>query len=371
MLAQSIRLGRILGIPIGVNYSWFVIFLLITYSLTTLFGQLHPTWTIAWRVGFGIATSVLFFSSVLLHELGHSVVALKYRIPVRSITLFVFGGIAQIGREPDRPTHELAIAIAGPIVSALLGALFYVVRWLTQGTLEGVASLSNWLGGINVALAAFNLVPGFPLDGGRVLRAIAWRMTGSYERATAIATGAGQFFAYGFILLGMAQALAGSVFGGLWIAFIGWFLLTAAQASSAQLRLRSALEGIMARDIMHHECWRVGGDVTVAELAEEMLRTGTRCSMVVDRDRFRGLVTLHEVKQVPQDRWSVTPLRDIMVTEGKLSWVAPDAPVATVVQRMNEADVSQIPVIENGALLGVVGRDRVLTLVETRLALRA
>ena len=300
-----------------------MIFLLITYSLTTLFGQLHPTWTIAWRVGFGIATSVLLFGSVLLHELGHSVVALKYRIPVRSITLFVFGGIAQIDREPDRLTHELAIAIAGPIVSALLGALFYVVRWLTQGTLEGVASLSNWLGGINVALAVFNLVPGFPLDGGRVLRAIAWRMTDSYERATAIATGAGQFFAYAFILMGMAQALAGNVLGGLWIAFIGWFLLTAAQASSVQLRLRYTLEGIAVRDVMHHEWWRVGGDVTV------------------------------------------TPLRDIMVTEGKLSWVAPDAPVATVLQRMNEADVSQIPVIENGALLGVVGRDRVLTLVDT------
>ena len=260
MLAQSIRLGRVLGIPIGVNYSWFIIFSLITYSLTMLFEELHPDWTYPSRIAFGVATSLLFFVSVVLHELGHSVMALRYHIPVRSITLFVFGGIAQISREPGKPAHEFNIAIAGPLVSAALGGLFYGLQWLTRDALEGIATLGGWLGGINLMLAVFNLVPGFPLDGGRILRAVVWRLTGSFERATAMAAASGQLFAYGFIFLGVVQAVAGNVVGGMWIAFIGWFLLNAAQLSSAQLRFRSGLGGITARDVMRQKCWRVGGE---------------------------------------------------------------------------------------------------------------
>lgn len=372
MFTQSIRLGKILGIPFGVNYSWFIIFILITLSLTTQFRHLHPDWTYAEHLIFGVATSLLFFVSVLLHELGHSVVAVNYQIPVKSITLFVFGGVAHIGREPEKPVHEFNIAIAGPVVSALLGAFFYGLMWLIQGVQEGVASLGEWLGRINLILAVFNLVPGFPLDGGRVLRSIVWKYTGSFERATTIAAGTGQLFAYVFIAVGVWQALTGNFVGGLWIGFIGWFLLNAAQMSTVQMRFRSALKGITAGDVMLQDCMRLAGNISVADLVEHhMLKTGTRCSMVMDGERFRGLVTLHEVKQVPRDEWAVTSLQAIMVPEEQLFKVNPETPIETVLQKMNEANISQIPVVENGRLLGIIGRDRLLGLVKTHLDLKA
>lgn len=372
MFTQSIRFGKILGIPVGVNYSWFIIFILITLSLTTQFRYLHPDWTYAEHLTVGIATSLLFFLSVLLHELGHSVMALNYQLPVKSITLFVFGGVAQIGREPEKPMHEFVIAIAGPVVSFVLGILFFALMWIARGTMEGVSALGEWLGNINLILALFNLIPGFPLDGGRVLRAIVWRITNSYERATTIAAGSGQFFAYAFIAFGVWQALTGNFFGGLWIGFIGWFLLSAAQSSTAQLHFRTALKGVTAGDVMLQECSRLAGNTSVADLVEHhMLKTGMRCTMVMDGDRFSGLVTLHEVKQVPKEEWPITPLKTIMVPEERLSEVTPDTPIDTVLQKMNEENISQMPVVQNGRLLGVIGRDRLLALVQTHLELKS
>lgn len=372
MFTQSIRLGKILGIPFGVNYSWFIIFILITLSLTTQFRHLHPGWTYAEHVSFGVVTSLLFFASVLLHELGHSVVALRYTIPVKSITLFVFGGVAQIGKEPEKPMHEFNIAIAGPIVSGALSVLFYLLMFVTYNIWEGVSSLGEWLGGINFVLAVFNLIPGFPLDGGRVLRAIAWKLTDSYERATTIAAASGQFFAYAFIAYGVFQALTGNFFSGLWVGFIGWFLLNAAQASTMQLQFRSALKGITAGDVMVQECTRLPGTASVAELVEHyMLKTGVRCSMVVDGEHFRGLVTLHEIKQVPREQWATTSLEAIMLPEERLAEVTPDTPIDAVLQRMNDENISQVPVVKDGRLLGVIGRDRLLAIVQTHLELKA
>ncbi len=269
MHKQSVRIGTILGIPFGVNYSWFIIFVLITMSLSTQFANLHPQWSYAEHLLFGIATSILFFASVVLHELGHSVMALKYGIPVKAITLFVFGGVAEIGKEPEKPTHEFNIAIAGPVVSAGLGVMFYGVMFLARGTSEGIAALGEWLGRINIVLAVFNLVPGFPLDGGRVLRSIVWKYTGSFERATTIAAGSGQFFAYAFIIYGIYQALSGNFFGGLWIGFIGWFLLSAAQSTVAQASIRSTLSRVTVRDVMTNECLRL----PVPSVSPTLLRT--------------------------------------------------------------------------------------------------
>jgi len=372
MFTQSIRLGRILGIPFGVNYTWFVVFILITLSLSTQYAHLHPHWSYFEQLIFGIATSLLFFSSVVLHELGHSVVALKYGIPVRSITLFIFGGVANIGREPEKPMHEFNIAIAGPAVSALLGIVFYAVMVLAGETYEGISSLGEWLGRINLMLVAFNLIPGFPLDGGRVFRAIVWKYTGSYERATAVAAGSGQFFAYVFIFVGVWQAFTGNFFNGLWIGFIGWFLLSAAQSASLQLTFRSSLRGITASDLMTRECLRVPGNISVADLIEgHLLRTGARCSLVVDGDRFRGLVTLHELKKIPKDEWPITSLQSVMVPTDRLLSVDAATPASAVLQLMNDQNVSQVPVLQDGNLLGVIGRDRLLAIIQTRLELKA
>jgi Zn-dependent protease len=369
---QSFRIGKVLGIPIGVNSSWFIIFVLITLSFSTQFAHQHPTWTGAQHLAFGIATSLLFFGSVLLHELGHSVVALHYGIPVRSITLFIFGGVARIAREPGRPSQEFQIAIAGPVVSALLGTLFYALGAGTRGVLEGISSLGQWLGSINLALAAFNLIPGFPLDGGRVLRAVVWKYTGSFERATKIAAGSGQAFAYAFILFGAWQALTGNFFGGLWIGFIGWFLLSAAQTTSAQVSFRHALEGIKAGDLMIRDCLEVPGSLSVAELVEHhLLRSGARCAIITDGERFRGLLTLHEIKQVPKEEWESTSLQAVMVPAEAAVTVAPSTPVNQVLAVMIEGNFGQVPVVEAGKFLGVVRRDRLLSLVETRLELKA
>jgi len=372
MLAQSVRMGKILGIPFGVNYSWFIIFVLITMSLSTHYAHLHPQWTHAEHLLFGVATSILFFVSILLHELGHSVVALHYGIPVKSITLFIFGGVAQIGKEPEKPVQEFNIAIAGPIVSALLGVFFYGVMLLTRGTAEGTAALGEWLSRINFVVAAFNLLPGFPLDGGRVLRSIVWKFTGSFERATTVAAGSGQIVAYGFIFIGIWQALSGNFFGGLWIGFIGWFLLSAAQSTILQASIRVALSGTTAREVMTTECLHLPGSDSVADLVENhLLKTGGRCAMVMDGDRFRGLVTLHEIKQVPREEWNRTPLQSVMIAKDRLKSVPPDASVGSVLQIMSEENIHQVPVVQDEQLLGVVGRDRLLSLVRTRLEFKA
>jgi len=372
MFTQSIRFGRILGIPLGVNYTWFIIFVLITLSLSTQYAQLHPAWSYGEHFAFGLATSLLFFGSVVLHELGHSVLALKYGIPVKSITLFIFGGVANIGKEPEKPMHEFNIAIAGPVVSALLGLLFYGIMLVAGDTYEGIRSLAEWLARINLTLALFNLIPGFPLDGGRVFRAIAWKYTGSYERATTVAAGSGQFFAYIFIFIGVWQALTGNFFNGLWIGFIGWFLLNAAQATTMHIAFRSDLRGVSAGDIMTKECLLVPSSTSVADLVEHhLLKTGIRCSMVMDGDRFRGLVTLHELKKVPKDEWATTSLESVMVPAEQLHSVPPTIPVGALLQLMNDQNISQVPVVEDGKLLGLVGRDRLLNLLQTRLELRA
>lgn len=372
MFTQSIRFGKILGIPLGVNYTWFIVFILITLSLSTQYAHLHPDWTYFEQLIFGIATSLLFFGSVVLHELGHSVIALKYGIPVKSITLFIFGGVANIGKEPEKPMHEFNIAIAGPAVSAFLGIFFYAATYLAGDSYEGISSLGEWLGRINFMLVGFNLIPGFPLDGGRVFRAIVWKYTGSYERATTIAAGSGQFFAYVFIFIGVWQALTGNFFNGLWIGFIGWFLLSAAQSATLQLAFRHTLRGVAAADLMTKDCLRVPGSISVQDLIERhLLKTGARCSIVMDGERFQGLVTLHELKKVPKEEWAITSLHAVMVPSENLLSVTAATPAISVLQLMNEQNVSQVPVLDDGNFLGLIGRDRLLSLVQTHIELRA
>jgi Zn-dependent protease len=369
---QSFRVGKILGIPVGVNASWFIIFILITLSLTTQYAYLHPAWTGPQHFVFGVVTSLLFFGSVLLHEVGHCVVALHFGIPVKSITLFIFGGVAQITREPERPAQEFQIAAAGPAVSAALGLFFYTIHFLARDSFEGVAFLGEWLGTINLYLALFNLIPGLPLDGGRVFRALVWRSTGSFERATDVAVASGQTFAYGMIIYGGWRAFyEQKLLEGLWIGFIGWFLLTAAQTTAAQASFRRALRGIRAEDLMTRECLEVPGSLSVAELVEHhLLRGGARCALITDGDRLRGLLTLHEIKKIPRPEWETTSLQAVMVPEESLKKAAPETPVHQVLQMMIEGNIGQVPVVKDGKVMGVVGRDRLLGLVENRLELK-
>jgi Zn-dependent protease len=372
MIGQSFRLMTIRGIEVGIHYSWFIIFFLITLSLTSRFASQHPHWTLAEHYAVGIATSLLFFASILLHELAHSFVALAKRIPVRSITLFVFGGVAQIGREPDRPMTEFQIAVAGPLASGALAAGFGAFAVLAGDEFERLAALAGWLSWINFILAVFNLVPGFPLDGGRIFRAVLWHVTGSFHKATRIAAGTGQTIGYVFIFFGIWTIFAVNWFSGLWMAFIGWFLLSAAQASVFQVSVRSALGGLTAGDIMAGDCPTIGGRESVADLVDQqILRTGRRCFMVVDGDQLQGLVTLHHVKTVPREQWAATPVEAVMLPAARLKAVGPGTRLLDVLAVLEQQDVNQVPVMEDGRLLGIITRDHLLRVLSAKMELDA
>ncbi len=225
-MKDSIGLGKILGIPLRLHYTWFIIFVLVTASLVLSFSGDYP---IEQRVGLSILTSILFFGSIIIHELAHSILAMRNGIPVKGITLFVFGGVSQIAKEATHPRAELLIAVVGPLASLAMAGIFYGLHFLVHGLL---AAFMWWLAIINVALAVFNLIPGFPLDGGRIFRAIIWHRTGDYRKATNVASKVGQGIAYAFIIGGIAIMFAQQLwFNGLWLIFIGWFLHDAARAS--------------------------------------------------------------------------------------------------------------------------------------------
>jgi Zn-dependent protease/predicted transcriptional regulator len=363
---SGIRIGRIFGISIYLHSSWFIIFALITYSLRTQFTAQHPSWTPGQHWALGIITSLLFFGSVVFHELSHSVVAQHYKIPVASITLFVFGGLARIGREPSSAKQEFNIAIAGPISSFLLSGAFYLVAH-DSGNFEMIGATCDWLAKINFVLAAFNLVPGFPLDGGRVFRAIAWGITRDFSKATRIASQSGQLFAYFMIFGGIFTALRGNWFGGLWWVFIGWFLLSAAQESYAQVAIRNTLTGLRASDIMSQDVPTVPRDLSLENYVHEVLRTGRRCHIVTGNGNPVGLVTLHAVRDVPRDEWSNTSIQAAMRPIDKIKWASPSEPVLGVLERMQADDINQMPVLDDGHIVGMIARDSILRVLQTRL----
>ena len=364
--ASGIRIGRIFGISIYLHASWFLIFALITLSLSTQFTAQHPSWSSAQHWTLGVITSLLFFGSVMFHELSHSLMAKHYKIPVASITLFVFGGLARIGREPSSAKQEFNIAIAGPISSFFLSAVFYLVGRYS-GNLEMIGATARWLAEINFILAAFNLAPGFPLDGGRVLRSIVWRITGDLSKAARIASQTGQLFAYVMIFGGIWIALRGNWFGGLWWVFIGWFLLSAAQESYAQVAIRNTLAGVSAADIMSQDVPTVARDLSLESYVHEVLRTGRRCHIVTGNGVPVGLVTLHAAQAIPRDEWPNTSIQAAMRAMDKIKWASPPEPVLSILERMQAEDINQMPVLDDGRVVGMIARDSILRVLQARL----
>jgi Zn-dependent protease len=304
MSRHMIPMGRVLGIPLELDYSWFLVFALLTWALAV--GH-YPAEFKGWPPSLywimGAVTAVMFFVSVLLHELGHSVVARRYKIPVRRITLFIFGGVSQIEAEAATAGADFRIAVAGPLVSLALAALFAVLGPVVAGVSPLVA-LVRYLAYINVALALFNLIPGFPLDGGRGLRAIVWGLTGDFHRATRTAASVGRGFAFLFILYGVWQIFAGNFVGGLWIAFIGWFLESAAVAQTQQVVLQDLLAGNTVAEAMSRDITAVPSDATLQQLVDQHVLTSGRRSFLVKRDQaVLGLLTLHHVVQIPRTQW--------------------------------------------------------------------
>lgn len=359
-MRSQIKLGRVFGIEIGLHYSWFLIALLIVLSLNSQFHSSDPHLSDSVVLAMAVGTALLFFVSLLLHELAHSVVAKSNGLPVKEITLFALGGVSQIEKNPQSAKLEFWMAFVGPLTSAAIGGVCLLGSRVAGGP------MLLWLGYINLSLAVFNLIPGYPLDGGRVLRALIWWKTGNADRSTQSAARVGQVVAFCFILLGMFRYFGGAGFGGLWIAFIGWFLLQASRESYVQAGLTHAFAGVKVSDIMTSDCPTVDGWLNVQNFVEqELLRTGKRCFIVVDKGEMTGLVTPHEIKEIDRAKWPFTTLDDIMRPLAEVHSVEPDATLQSALAAMTGEDLNQLPVLSNGRLVGVLSRSDVVTYLQT------
>jgi len=371
-MGSAFNLGKIFGIQFRLHYTWFIIFVLITVSLSWQYLPFaYPGWNQLTYWGAGIFTSLLFFSSVVAHELAHSLVGRANDIPVRSITLFIFGGVAHMTREAKRYGAEFKMAAAGPICSLVLGGLFFLLYLLFRGISEPVAAMAFWLAQVNVLLAVFNLIPGFPLDGGRVFRSLLWRFTGNYQRSTRIATRVGQGIGYLFILAGILIAFLHPFgldwFSGLWLAFIGWFLSTTASASYRQAQWQEALQRFTASQIMTSDCSLIPSNITVSRLIQEnIFVSGHRCFLVADEGELKGILTVQNIKSVTQSSWDVTQVKDVMTPVERLKVARPDQEALSLLEQMNESDINQMPVVSEGRVIGLVTRDNLMRLLRTR-----
>jgi len=366
MNRSAIPLGRIFRIPIGLDYSWFLIFGLLTWSLATSYYPAEfKNWPVAQYWIVGAVTAILMFVSVLLHELGHSVVAMRYKIPVRSITLFIFGGVAQIGAEPPSAIAEFWIAIAGPVTSFAL-ALFFGLLQPVVGAFAPALALAKYLAYINGSLALFNLIPGFPLDGGRVFRAMVWGSTHSLRRATLVAANLGRFIAYLFIILGVWQMVNGNFGNGLWIAFIGWFLESAAASQIRQQNIHDLLAGHRVSDAMRRDYTVVSPGTSLEQLVNEHILGSARRSLIVGQnEQVLGLLTLHSIRKILPSDWPFTTAAQAMIPAERMKRIRPDAELVVALEGMDRDGVNQLPVMVGDQIQGVLGRDDVISLLRT------
>ena len=370
-MTNSIILGRIRGIPVGLHWSLLFIFGLLTISLGRGYlPQEYPglgpatTWALA------ALTAGLLFASVLLHELGHAWAAQRDGVPVRGITLFVFGGVAELASDARTPGSEFRIAIAGPLVSLALAAIFAGLWWLDAG-IQVLAAPSEWLVRINLSLALFNLIPGFPLDGGRVLRAAVWQWTGDPLRSTQVAAVAGQLAAFALIGVGIAVAVSGSLLNGMWLGFIGWFLQNAAASSYASATIAQHVRGVRAGHVIDLDAPTAPAWETLDALVHgRILPTGRRWFLVLDGNRVAGLVTLRDVASVPQAEWATTRVSAVMQPADRIVRVTPETELVTALRAMDDGAVAQVPVMDGDRVSGVLCRERALRQVRLRAELR-
>jgi Zn-dependent protease len=372
LFRHTIRIGRIFGIVIELDYSWFLIFGLLTWILAVGY---YPTefkdWSIPEYWLMGAITAVMLFVSVLLHELGHSLVAMHYKVPVRRITLFLFGGVSQIAAEASSAAVEFWIAIAGPAVSFALALIFWELQHAVA-SVTPLLALAEYLALLNLVLGVFNLVPGFPLDGGRILRAIVWGTNRNFRRATLIATVTGRFFGFLFIFFGVWLALSGQFVNGLWIAFIGWFLESAAATQAQQEMVKDLLAGHTVSDVMSRDYIRISADISVQELVDKyVLEGGRRYFVAMQGDNSVGLVTLAEIKKVPRSSWATTNVSQVMIPTSKLTTTQPDVQAWTVIEKMGRDGINQLPVIEGERIVGMICREDVVHYLGILQSLRA
>jgi Zn-dependent protease/CBS domain-containing protein len=363
-MKSNIKIAKVFGVELGLHYSWLIIAALIVFSLVAEFHGTNPQWGEGLIWAAAIATGILFFACLFAHELSHALVAKSRGIPIHNITLFLLGGMAQIEGEPQSAGAEFWMAIVGPITSGVIGAVLLAIAHAFAGGVgapptPGTAILL-WLGYINLALAAFNMIPGFPLDGGRVLRAIIWSINKNAYKSTMIAGRVGQGVGFLFIAYGIFRMFAGEGIGGLWIAFIGYFLIQAAGSSVLQSKASALLAGLHARDVMSTDCASISPDTHLDEIVGEVLRSGMRCFVVVDGEHMLGLLAPGDVRAVPSTAWPTTRVAEIMRPATPAQIIGPDTPASEAIELMSRHNISQLPVVDHGRLAGVVSRAQLI-----------
>jgi Zn-dependent protease/CBS domain-containing protein len=383
-MRNGISLGRIFGINIIVDWSWIFIFLLVTWNLAAgVFPQVHPEWTTSLDIGIALVASVLFFLSVLAHELAHSLVAVAHGLPVRSITLFLFGGVSNIQREPQSPGTEFTMAIVGPLTSIVIGIVAVVLGLIIDGAsliqsisrplsllagMNPISTLLLWLGPINIILGVFNMIPGFPLDGGRVLRSILWGITDNLRIATRWATWIGQAIAWIFIVAGISMFfgvsipfLGTGVISGVWLAFIGWFLNQAAVQSYRQVVVEDMLEGIPVARFMRSNLPSVPAQMTISQLIDDqIMNSDERSFPVMDGDQLIGVVGMDDLRKAPRSEWDHTPVSKIMTPRVDLDTVTPREDVTEALEAFSRKDLRQLPVVQDGRVVGMIRQSDIM-----------
>jgi Zn-dependent protease/CBS domain-containing protein len=367
---SSFKIGKIAGIEIGVHWSWLFIFALITWSFASgILKEYFEDWSTAQRWSVGVIVAIIFFTSILLHELSHSLVAKARGIPVQGITLFVFGGVSNLGREAQSAGEEFWIAIVGPLTSIAIGVLFAGLGAVLWVPARDAASISLYLAMVNGIIAVFNLLPGFPLDGGRVFRSIVWARNRNLLRATRISARVGEYVAYLLMAAGALQILFGLFVGGVWMIFIAIFLRNASSGSYEQLLLEMALKGVSAGELARRDYDLVSPEMTVAQLVDEHMLAGHgRAYPVMAGENLLGLITLTDVRRLAREEWPETTVFRAMTPFERLRTVAPQESAARVLQMMSESDLNQVPVVDGRCLAGIVSRGDILRLIQMRQA---
>lgn len=375
---SGFRLGKILGINIHIDWSWLLIFALVSWSLASSFSAVHPDWSISLRWGLAVLAALLFFTSILMHELAHSIVARYRGIPVRRITLFVFGGVSNIQKEPDSPFSEFLITVVGPLTSFILGSIFLVLGagtfalgntisadlTLALASFGPISTILLWLGSVNVLIALFNLIPGFPLDGGRIVRSILWAVSDDLTKATRWASYLGQAVAWVLMLVGFSMMfgvnipILGTGFvNGIWMLFIGWFLQNAAIQSYQRVVIQDVLEDVPVKRLMNRDVPSVDADLTVQALIDNhIMQSDHKAFVALEGEKMVGLVTFDDVRKVESEARGSKLVRDVMTPSEKLLVVAPEEGVSDAFNRLQSGNIRQLPVVSDEGIVGLLRR---------------
>jgi Zn-dependent protease/CBS domain-containing protein len=373
----SVRVARLFGIDINIHFSWLLIFFLVVLNLADSFPQQFPQWSNQKGLVVAAITAFLFFGSVLGHELAHSLVARRFQMSVSSITLFLLGGVANLRKEPPSAKAEFFMAIAGPATSVIIGVVALGVAFLIDPraalpNAEAVQAVAGYLGTVNLYLAAFNMIPGFPLDGGRVLRSAIWGVSGDRTRATTIAARGGQVVAVAFGAFVFYEVIVLRDASALWLGLIAYFLWNAATTSLQQERIASAVGGAKVGQLMTTDFkWTPPGVMVGQVIRDLVLPMNLRAIPVLAGDQFVGLVAIGDLRKVDQARWAETLVEQVMTPSSELPTVSPDDPLGAALERFGETELPLLPVIKDGRLVGILYRESVVGYVRMQEMLRA